>query len=170
MKRQAYPYGRYLIKNNNIEILGHEIKDFLDKLGFTIIKFDEKNEGMGVLIIGVNKKVTDYLKQKKPPGHIQEFFYELFSLFSMDFVPLRDIDEKSQRIGIEIYLWPSKNGVLMEMFILPYMQHFDRAEIFKVTESENEQLTDWYLCEHTWENIEPEIVQKFNAKPVIRRA
>ena len=170
MRRRAYPYGRYLLKDKKVTDLGSKLKDFIDKLGFSIIKYDEKNEGVGTLIIGVNKKIVDLIKQKKPTGHLQEIFYESLSLFSIDIVSWRDLDEESQRIGIEIYLWPSDKGVLMEMFVLPYMEHLNKPEIFNITETNEEEITDWFLCEQTWEQIEPKVVANFNAEPVIRRA
>ena len=170
MRRRAYPYGRYLLKDKKVTDLGPKLKDFIEKLGFSIVKYDEKNEGVGTLIIGVNKKIIDLIKQQKPPGHLQEFFYELFSLFTIDIPSLRDTDEESQRIGIEIYLWPSNKGVLMELFVLPYMEHLNKPEIFSITETNEEEMTDWYLCEQTWEHVEPKIVDTFNAESVIRRA
>jgi len=169
MRRRAYPYGRYLLKDKEIIDLGSKLKEFIEKLGFSIIKFDEKNEGIGTLIIGVNKRILDLIKQEKTPGHLQEFFHELFSLFTIDVPSFRDTDEESQRIGLEIYLWPSDKGVLMEMFVLPYMEHLNKTEIFNLTETNEEEITDWYLCERIWENVEPKIVEKFNAEIVIRR-
>lgn len=169
MRRRAYPYGRYLIKDKKVADLGLKLKDFIEKLDFPIVKYDENNEGVGTLIIGVNKKIIDLIKQKKPSGHLQEIFYELFSLFSVDVVSLRDMDEESQRIGLEIYLWPTNRGVLMEMFVLPYMEHLNKTEIFSITETAEEEITDWYLCEQTWEHIEPKIVSNFNAEPVHMR-
>ena len=170
MRRRSYPYGRYLLKDKKVAEVGSRLKDFIEKLGFSVIKYDEKNEGVGTLIIGVNKKIIELIKQGKPPGPLQEFFFELFSLFSIDIPSFRDTDEESQRIGIEIYLWPSNNGVLMEMFVLPYMEHLNKPEIFNITETNEEEITDWYLCEQTWEEIEPKVVANFNAEPVIRRA
>ena len=61
-------------------------------------------------------------------------------------------------------------GVLMEMFVLPYMEHFNKPEIFNITETNKEEITDWYICEQIWEQIEPKVVANFNAEPVIRRA
>ncbi len=170
MRRNAYPYGRYILENETIDVLGSNLKDFIEKLNFSIIKYNNKNEGIGTLIIGVNKKILELMKQKKPSGHLQEFILELTSLFSMDIISFRDVDEESQRIGLEIYLWPTKKGVLMEMFILPYMEHFNRTEIFSLKETNEEEITDWYLCEHIWEHIEPLIINNFKAKAVHRRA
>lgn len=164
MRRRAYPYGRYLIKDKEVLDTGLELKGFLDNLGFSITKHDEKNEGKGTLIIAVNKKITDLIKQDKPPGNLQV----LLSGFKVP--SYRDMDPKSQRVGIEFYLWPVEEGVLMEMFILPYMEHLDRPEIYGVTETKDEEMTDWFLCEQVWEHIEPKIVDNFNAESVHRRA
>lgn len=169
MRRRAYPFGRYLIKDKKVGDLGLKLKDFIEKLDFSIIEYNEKNEKVGTLIIGVNKTIVDLMKQKKPSGHLQEIFSEVSSLFYFDMVSLRDVDEGSQRMGLEIYLWPIKKGTLMEMFIFPYMEHLNKKEIFDITESTEEEITDWYLCEMTWDHIEPKIVSHFNAEPVHMR-
>jgi len=169
MRRLAYPYGRFLIENTSLETLGMEAKHFLEHQGFSVIKFDEKNEDIGILVVGVNKTILEYIKQKKPMGRLQEYFLEVTSLFSMDFAPLRDIDEASQRIGIEIYLWPSKEKVLMEVFVLPYMEMLNKAEVCRFIKNPQEDITDWYLSEEVWENIKPELKKTFQAKQVFTR-
>jgi hypothetical protein len=58
----------------------------------------------------------------------------------------------------------------MELFVLPYMEHMNKYELFHFTESEEEEITDWYLCEQIWEDIEPKIISKFGAEAVHRRA
>jgi hypothetical protein len=50
MRRRAYPYGRYLIKDKKVPDVGPELKGFIEKLGFSITKYDEKNENRGTLI------------------------------------------------------------------------------------------------------------------------
>ncbi len=164
MRRRAYPYGRYLIKDKKVHDIGSDLKSFIEMLGFSITKHDKKNEGIGTLIIGVNKKIDELIKQKKPPGHI----LEVLSGFNVP--SYRDMDPESQRVGIELYLWPTDEGVLMEMFILPYMEHLDKREIYGITETEEEEITDWFLCEQVWEHIEPKIIAKFGVEPVHRRA
>jgi hypothetical protein len=164
MRRRAYPYGRYLIREKIVPDVGSELKSFIEKLDFSITKHDEKNEGKGTLIIAVNKKITNLIKQDKPPGNLRV----LLSGFSIP--SYRDMDPESQRVGIEFYLWPIDEGVLMEMFILPYMEHLDKPEIYGITETKSEEITDWFLCEQVWEHIEPMIVANFNADPVHRRA
>ena len=164
MRRRAYPYGRYLIKDKEVSDMGLELIGFIEKLGFSITKHDEKNEGRGTLIIAVNKKITDLIKQDKPPGNLQV----LLSGFNVP--SYRDMDPESQRVGIEFYLWPIDEGILMEMFILPYMEHLDKPEIYGITETKDEEITDWFLCEQVWEHIEPKIVDNFNAESVHRRA
>ena len=164
MRRLAYPYGRYLLKDNKITDLGPKLRDFTSNLGFSIVKYDDKNEGDGTLIIGVNKKTSELTRQKKPPGHLRE----LLSGFSIP--SYRDMDPKSQRVGIELYLWPAEDGVLMEMFVLPYMEHLNKREIYLLTETKEEEITDWYLCEQIWENLEPKIMAEFHAELVHRRA
>lgn len=163
MRRLAYPFGRYLLKDNKVAEMGPKLRDFTEDLGFSIVKYDDKNESVGTLIIGVNKKTGELTKQKKPPGHLRE----LLSGFKVP--SFRDMDPKSQRIGLELYLWPADDGVLMEMFVLPYMEHLNKREIYLLTETKEEEITDWYLCEQTWEHIEPKIVSKFDAEPVHRR-
>lgn len=164
MRRLAYPYGRYLLKDNKVTDIGPKLRDYTQELGFSLVKYDDKNESLGTLIIGVNKKIGELIKQKKPPAHL----LEVLSGFNVP--SFRDMDPESQRVGIELYLWPADEGVLMEMFVLPYMEHLDKREIYGITETEEEEITDWFLCEQTWEHIEPKIVDKFDAKPVHRRA
>lgn len=170
MRRLAYPYGRYLIKNNKVDEIAQRLKGFIEELDFSIIKYDDKNEGNGTVVIAVNKKISDLIKQEKPPGHLNTILSGLFSGFTSEMPSLRDTDLESQRVGIEVYLWPIDEGTLMELFILPYMEHLNKPEIYLLTETKEEEITDWYLCERTWENIEPKIVDKFNAEPAHRRA
>jgi hypothetical protein len=170
MRRRAYPYGRYLIRDRTVTDLGSELKFFMEKAGYSIAKQDEENEGTGTLIVAVNKSVTELFMQKKPPGHLEMIARGLLAGFTIDISSMRDMDDTSQRIGMELYLWPVEEGVLLEMFVLPYMEHLNRSEIFGITESREEEITDWYLCERTWELLEPEIVGYFKAEPVHRRA
>ncbi len=164
MRRHGYPYGRYLIKDKKVEDVALDLKGLMENYGFSIAKHDDKNEGSGTLIIAVNKKISELIKQKKPSGHLQM----ILSGFAVP--SYRDMDVESQRVGIELYLWPIDEGILMEMFVLPYMEHLDKFEIYGITESEEEEITDWFLCEQTWEHIEPQIVKYFSAEPVHRRA
>jgi hypothetical protein len=164
MRRRGYPYGRYLIKDKPISDIGPQMGTYLESLDFKIVKHDPNNEGRGTLIIAVNKKVTELIKQKKPSGYL-EMILSGFTIPSQ-----RVYDAESQRVGIEAYLWPVDEGVLLELFVLPYMEHMDRFEIFGLTESEDEEITDWFLCEQVWESIEPKIQKEFSAEPVQRRA
>ena len=50
MRRHAYPYGRYLLEDKKVTDLGPKLKDFIEKLSFPIVKYDEKNEGNGKII------------------------------------------------------------------------------------------------------------------------
>ncbi|MFW6375834.1 MAG: hypothetical protein ACOCZJ_01595 [Thermoplasmatota archaeon] len=165
MRRRAYPYGRYIIRNRDVGIVGHELKNYVKELGFHISKFDEENEGEGTLIVAVNKTITEMLRKKKPPGKLKM----ILSAFSLSAPSLKNLDEESQRIGMELYLWPVEEGVLLEAFILPYMEYLNRPEIFGVTETKDEEITEWYLCEHTWENVIPDMKQRFNMERVHRR-
>jgi len=165
MRRRAYPYGRYLIKDDDIEGLGLEFRGFIKEHGFHISKYDEDNEGEGVLLVAVNKKVTEQLRQKKPPGRLSMLFRGL----SLSIPSFKEMDEGSQRVGVELYLWPIEEGTLLEVFVLPYMSIMDHEEIFHLTESEEEQVTDWYLCEQVWEHIIPEMEEEFDLERVYRR-
>ena len=169
MQRRAYPYGRYLIKTKKVTDIGLKIKHFIEGLKFSIVKYDEKNEGVGILIIAVNKKIGELFKQQKPSGHLEAVMSGLLSLYETEMPSFRDLNVDSQRAGIEIYLWPIEDGALMELFVLPYMEHMDRVEIYGITETKNEEIADWYLCEQIWEHLEPKIVQEFKAEPVHRR-
>lgn len=165
MRRRAYPYGRYLIKEKKIDILSEEIHDFINEIGFPIIKYDKKNEGNGTLIIAVNKKIRDLMRQKKPPGHLEMILREL----PFDMPSFREMDLDSQRIGIELYLWPLSEGTLLEIFILPYMEHLNKKEIYGITESKKEEITDWILCEQTWDYLVPKINAEFDIDPIVKR-
>jgi hypothetical protein len=166
MRRVAYPYGRYILEGKKAVDTGPDLKESIEKLGFTVVKYDEKNEDRGILIIAVNKKIGELFRQDKPPGHLSTILGGL----TFDIPSFRDMDAESQRVGIELYLWPIEEGTLMELFILPYMEHMDKPEKYRVTQTEEEEITDWFLCEQTWEEIEPKIVAEFGAKPVHRRA
>jgi hypothetical protein len=163
MRRRGYPFGRYLIKDKKAEDLGPLLGDFVQNQGFKIVKFSDKNEGKGTLIIAVNKKIKEFMKQKKPSGYLTT----VLSGFSVP--SFRETDYESQRVGIEMYLWPISEGILMEIFVLPYMEHFDKTEIYGLTETKTEEITDWYVCEHVWEEVVPKIVSEFDAELVHRR-
>ena len=165
MRRRAYPYGRYLIKDRDIGVVGHEMKNHVEDLGFHISKFDEENEGEGTLIVAVNHTITEMFRKNKPPGKLKM----ILSAFSLGAPSLRNLDEESQRVGIELYLWPIEEGILLEAFILPYMEYLNRPEIFGLTETKDEEITEWYLCEHTWEEIIPDMEEKFEMEKVHRR-
>lgn len=165
MRRRAYPYGRYLIRKNDSTGLGDLLKVFIKEKGFHISKYDPENEGEGILIIGVNKSIREMWRMKKPPGKLAM----ILSGFSLDVPSFKEEDEGSQRIGIEMYLWPVEEGTLLEVFILPYMSYLDHTEIYGITESGDEEITDWYLCEHTWEELIPEMMDRFHMEEVHRR-
>jgi len=166
MRRHAYPYARYIVKGRKIDELGTELKDFIGDFGFPIIKYDTENEDKGTLIIAVNKDVLSFIKQKKPPGRIEM----ILSGFPIDMPSFREMDMDSQRVGIELYLWPADEGILLEVFVLPYMGRFNRKEIYGLTESEEEEITDWYLCEHIWEDIIPKLEAAFDLDTIHKRA
>ena len=165
MRRRAYPYGRYLIKDRNVDELSPEFRAFVNKIGFHISKYDPENEGEGTLIVSVNKTVGEILDQKKPPGKLKM----IISAFSLSAPSLKELDQESQRVGMEVYLWPIEEGTLVEVFILPYMEHFDRPEIYGLTEGKDEEITEWYLCEHTWEHVIPKMKKEFDMEKVHRR-
>lgn len=166
MRRHAYPFGRYLVRDRKIEDVAPHLKKYVDELGFPVVKYDTDNEGMGTLIVAVNKKRLDLFFQTKPPGRIEM----LLAGFSLNTPSFREMDLDSQRVGIELYLWPFETGILVEIFTIPYMELLNRPEIYGLTESRDEEITDWYLCEHIWEEIVPRIEKKFDLEPVHRRA
>ncbi|MFO7990735.1 MAG: hypothetical protein R6U61_00390 [Thermoplasmata archaeon] len=165
MRRRAYPYGRYLVRDRTVGTLGPELKTFIMEKGFHISKYDPENEDKGILIIAVNKSIREMWRMKKPPGKLAM----ILSGFSLDVPSFKDEDEESQRIGIEMYLWPVEDGTLLEIFILPYMSYIDHTEIYGITESDDEEITNWYLCEHTWEELIPEMTDRFHMEEVHRR-
>jgi hypothetical protein len=163
MRRLVYPYGKYLIKNREVEVVGQKLKDILSALGFKIIKFDTKNEEIGTLVIAVNKEIKEL---KKPPLNRIKM---ILRRYPRDIKSSIEVDMESQRVGIELYLWPKEEGALLELFVLPYMEHLDKQEIFGITESEKEEITDWYLCEQVWEEVAPKIESELDAEPLYWR-
>jgi hypothetical protein len=163
MRRLVYPYGKYLIKNKEVKVVGQKLKDILIALGFKIIKFDTKNEEIGTLVIAVNKEIKEL---KKPPLNRIKM---ILRRYPRDIKSSIEVDMESQRVGIELYLWPKEEGALLELFVLPYMEHLDKQEIFGITESEKEEITDWYLCEQVWEEVAPKIESEFDAEPLYWR-
>jgi hypothetical protein len=163
MRRRAYPYGRFLLKDKSVGEMGPKLRDYVEDLACSIVKYDENNEGRGTLIIAVNKKIRELMKQKKPSGHLTM----ILSGFAIP--SFRETDYESQRAGLEFYLWPIDEGVLLEIFVLPYMEHLNKYEIFGFTESEEEEIADWYLCEQIWEHVVPQIVDEFDLELVHRR-
>ena len=125
MRRIAYPYGKYLIKQLKIEFVGPKLKEYVEGLGFPVVKYDTRNEKNGTLIIAVNKRIKELMKQKKPPGHVEL----VLRGFLTDLPPLREMSIESQRIGIELYLWPVEEGTLLEIFVLPYLEYLNRKKI-----------------------------------------
>jgi len=181
MRRHAYPYARYLVRDKDIDKMGLKLRDFMAILGLSVIKYNTKNEGNGTLIISVNKKIMSLMKQKKPPGRIQSLLSKcpinlhsirdmVFSEFTHNMLSFREMDCESQRVGVEIYLWPMKKETLLEIFILPYMERLNRPEIFGLTQSKDEEFTDWYLSVRIWDVMIPEIEGEFDLKLIHMRA
>ena len=165
MRRIAYPYGRYLIRQLKIEFVGPKLKEFVESLGFPVVRYETRNEKNGTLIIAVNKKIKEFMKQKKPPGHVEL----VLRGFLIDPPPLREMSIESQRIGIELYLWPVEEGTLLEIFVLPYLEHLNKREIYGITQSRKEEITDWSLCEQIWAFVVPKIEAEFDAEPLHQR-
>jgi hypothetical protein len=162
MRRYNYPSGTYIIENESVLMTGVNLRDFMKKQGYKIIKFDQENEGNGTVIISTNIEKATFIPKKS------EMVSKFASLFSGEGGIPDKIDFDAQRIGIEMYLWPSTKDLLLEIFILPYMERLNRPEIPKLSERGVEQITDWCICESTWETIIPEIKAQFDARPVIR--
>jgi len=165
MRRIAYPYGKYLIKQLKIEFVGPKLKEYVEGLGFPVVKYDTRNEKNGTLIIAVNKRIKELMKQKKPPGHVEL----VLRGFLTDLPPLREMSIESQRIGIELYLWPVEEGTLLEIFVLPYLEYLNRKEIYGITQSKEEEITDWSLCEMIWAHLVPKIEAEFDAERLHQR-
>ena len=43
---------------------------------------------------------------------------------------------------------------------------FDKKEIYGITESKEEEITDWYLCEQIWEDLVPKLEAEFELKAI----
>ncbi len=161
MRRFIYPSGNYIIEEKSIRDMRLELKDFIEKQGFKVLKFDPENEKKGTLIIATNKEKKSLVLEKT-----SNLASRFASIFTGDEPLPQSIDFEAQRIGVEFYLWPSEHDILLEVFVLPYMEHLNRPEIPSFSEGEVEQITDWCLCESTWETLIPMIKEEFDAKPV----
>ncbi|MCK4718656.1 MAG: hypothetical protein KAT70_08315 [Thermoplasmata archaeon] len=153
MKRLRYPSGEYLFRSTDMAEVGERISSIIENNGHTIIKTDHENEGEGTLFIAVNKT----RKEMKKKEHLSHMIPFLGPLLEDAFHIGEAYDIESNRVGIEAYLWPVEDGVLLELFVLPYMEHLDRPEIFKLTESKSEEVADWYLCNLVWDELSPAI-------------
>lgn len=164
MRRIAYPYGRYLIEDLDVSFVGPKLKGFVTGLGLPVVKFDTQNEGDGTLIIAVNKTVKQFLKQEKPPGHLEMLFRGVGNIPS-----IRELNGDSQRVGLEFFLWPVEEGSILEVFVFPYLELLNRKEVFGVTQTKEEEITDWALCEQLWELVLPKVIAEFDATPLHER-
>ncbi len=166
MRRVTYPYGRYIIRDLRAVTIGEKMKEFLEKQGFPITRFDPKNEGNGILIVAVNKRIKDFIREKRPVTHVELLLKGLFT----HAITLEKKALESQRVGIEVYLWPlEENDTLLELFIFPYMEFINKKEIYGLTESREEELRDWCLCEQVWEELAPKLEIEFDAEPLHHR-
>jgi hypothetical protein len=86
--------------------------------------------------------------------------------FPIEMPSFRDLDPDSQRVGIELYLWPIDEGTLLEIYILPYMELLNRTEIYGLSGSDAESVTDWYLCEKIWEELLPQMESEFKLEHI----
>jgi len=165
MRRVAYPYGRYLLRGGSVEDLAPRVQEYVRSFGYPITRYDTRNEGRGTLIVAVNKTVAE---ARFDGAHLDPLFIIARALHGA--VPsFGDLDPGAQRVGIEFYLWPVDEGVLLEVFVLPYMEHMDRKEIYGVTQSEMEEVADWYLTERIWAEISPGIESDLGAEPLLIR-
>ena len=167
MQELTYPHGQYLIKKGQLKSIGSDIKTLIESSGYSISKVDDEKDD-NFQIIAVNKKISDLFWQKKPPGDIQTFLTNMLTRLSIETDSLRDIDIESQRAGIEVSLSIIKEGILLELSVRPYMEFIDRPEIPGITETGMEEITDWYLCELIWAEIESKIITTVNAEPLFQ--
>lgn len=163
MRRFIYPSGNYIIREKSIWDIGLELRDFIEKQGFKVLKYDPENEKKGTLIIATNNEKKSLILEKT-----SNLASRFTSIFTGDRPLPQSIDFEAQRVGVEFYLWPSEDDIVLEVFVLPYMEHLNRPEIPSISESEVEQITDWCLCESTWETLIPMIKEEFDAKPVLK--
>ncbi len=162
MRRIAYPFGRYMLAGRKVSDEGRRVRGFIKDLGYPIVKFDDKNEGVGTLIIAVNKTITEI----RMDGARWDPIERLTRLFHIQFPPMQDLKTDEQRVGLEFYLWPVEGGVVLEVFVLPYMEHMDRTEIYGLTQSWTEEMADWVLAEQIWAEVAPQIEKSLEAEPM----
>jgi len=162
MRRIAYPFGRYMLAGRKVSEEGPRVREFIRAFGYPIVKFDEKNEGDGTLVIAVNKTVAEI----KMDGAKWDPIERLTRLFHLNVPPMQDLKPDEQRVGIEFYLWPVDEGVVLEVFVLPYMEHMDRTEVYRLTQSWTEEIADWYLAEQIWAEFSGDIEKFLDAEPM----
>ncbi len=170
MRRRSYPYGRYLAKDTTMLKLGRHLEDFLAERDFKIIETDERNEDVGYLIVAVNKPKEKISLSDFDFGHLKLFFQR----YPLTTPTLEETDMAEQRVGVEVYLWPSdeaegEDDVIVEVFVLPYMEHFNKEEIYGLTGTESEEVTDWYLCENIADQLFPSMEDEFGLEGLIIR-
>ena len=146
-----HPYGRYLLTEQEMSNIAEKITHVLKGMDTEITNTKEKNEGHGVQIIAVNMTVMDWIRNPHRSGQI-EMFFKGYPLTTPSY---QNLDVGSQRIGVEFYLWPTEGHIIMEIFVLPYMNFLDREEINLPFVKEGDELTDWYACERMWRDMLP---------------
>jgi hypothetical protein len=78
--------------------------------------------------------------------------------------PFRDVIKRAQRIGIEGTCVQEKEGTLLTLLVLPYMEVFDRKEIPLLTQGLVESDTDNELTFEFSEEIRRRIFKVFNVE------
>jgi len=149
MKRLRYPSGEFLFQGKKIEEGTELVLRILEELRYPVVKKDLENEGVGTMIVAVNKTTREILSKERP-SHMIPILGPLIEewLHSEE-----AFDPSMHKIGIEVYLWPVDDGVLAEVFVMPYMEHLDRPEILMLTESRTEEAAEWHLCNVAWREM-----------------
>jgi len=69
------------------------------------------------------------------------------------FLPFASIMKIFQRCGCEARFWKSDDGILAEVYVIPYMEVLDREEIFILTQNWLERRVDERLSNEMWDKI-----------------
>lgn len=126
------PEGKYIIRAVNRETLTDYLKNLIESLGYYIRKVDER--GDETIIKAVSR------------GRISALLWRIIPYVGR-------WTEKGQRVGIEVHLKDTVEGVLFGIAVIPHMEIFDRAEIYPLTGDLIEQFVDTDYAKKVYSEI-----------------
>jgi hypothetical protein len=138
--------GKFIIQDIKESQLNDQLKEFIDSIGFKIVK--EKTKDDKIMLKAVNMTKT------------------LGLLF--DRATFSGQEEDLQRIGIELDLAPADNGIELNLSVLPYMALMDRPEIPVLTQQLFiERETDRRASKKVFEKIIEKVQAKYAEQTLV---